>query len=280
MFNQLLDILQISRLSPKMLPRLLYAFDEPLTTEQMKDWKYGGEAKLEYKQLLFFYQYIYRILFRILDTVFTPYLQKQHKFVSPDPVVVTDFAVMLQFFFMIQNHAKFHLSYIVDFKPFNPIDGDPERILIDWAVLRGKFIDHEAKINNLIKLQAVPAYPIPYRLLRFNEAITNNLEKQRCFQSGNTVPADENTIQFTASTSKKRSVFVMLEKNIGQWTNKKEILKKVDIEYDDFRSIVSQLRKDINNQGLGDKLKIESDGKGGYRLTHLASETTHKTLVI
>jgi hypothetical protein len=52
MFNQLFDILQISRFSSKMLPRLLSSFDEPLTAEQMKDWKYGGEA--EYKQLLFF----------------------------------------------------------------------------------------------------------------------------------------------------------------------------------------------------------------------------------
>ncbi len=55
MLIQFFEIFQISQISPKALPRLLYECKEPFDQDlAMKDWHYGSKAKLNYKKLLFF----------------------------------------------------------------------------------------------------------------------------------------------------------------------------------------------------------------------------------
>ena len=56
MLIQLFELFQISQIPHKAFPRLLFEFKEPFDKQSaMKDWNYGGEAKLNYKKLLFFY---------------------------------------------------------------------------------------------------------------------------------------------------------------------------------------------------------------------------------
>ena len=90
--------------------------------------------------------------------------------------------ITIIFIFIIQNLPSFKLTYNVDFRPLNPIDGNPERLISNWSKLRGEFLDHKAKINNYFRLNGAIQYSVPYRLWRFNKAIKNNLSKQKEFQ--------------------------------------------------------------------------------------------------
>lgn len=97
-----------SQFAQSFLTRLLFDFQIPFDKEKAmeKGWKYGGEAKLDIFKLVYFYKIHFDLLFDILDTVFTPYIDKPNEFVKPDPMVITDFSVMLNSFYLIQNHWR------------------------------------------------------------------------------------------------------------------------------------------------------------------------------
>ncbi len=259
-----------SYLAPQFLTRLLFDFIEPFDKEKAmeKGWNYGGEAKLDIHKLIFFYQVHFNLLFEILDTVFTPYIHKPHELVKPDPMVVSDFSIILNSFYLIQNHWEFKLRkvYCVDFTPFDPIEGNYERIIKDWEKLRGDYVDHKAKIFNICRLNAVAEYKIPYRMERFIKAITNNLSKQREYQKTNKPQFDivpfpsefkrdevdgrnfyfgtRGTLTFTSKKSIKLSVFKMIFEKRGEPLHVSTIAKRIN-RYDHYVYSVLQDLKEM-----------------------------------
>lgn len=260
-----------SHFAPQFLTRLLFDFQEPFDKEKTmeKGWDYGGEAKLDIHKLIFFYQIHFSLLFDILDTVFTPYIHKPNELVKPDPMVVSDFSVILNSFYLIQNHWEFKLRkvYCVNFTPFDPIEGDYERIIKDWERLRGEYIDHKAKIFNICRLNAVPEYKIPYRMERFIKAITNNLSKQKEYQRTNKPQIDivpfppefkwdevdsrifffgtRGTLIFTAKKSIKLSVFKMIVEKRGEPLHVNKIAWKIDRDPHYVYSVIRDLKEMI-----------------------------------
>jgi len=271
MLDQIFNKLQLSRIAMKDLQSLLWEFSEPFDEEMaMKDWNYGGKANLDRKRLIFFYKYIYNQVFDILETVFTPYIDKEKEFIEVHPVVASDYKIMLQFLYLIQNHINFMFTYKIDFRPVLNIDGDPEKNIANWSKLRGKFIDHRAKISELALFNKVTEYKIPYRLWRFDKAIRNNLSKQKEFQKNKQVIKDDKDIIFRNKTSKKKTLYLSLKEHLNTWVNKDDIKKRAKIRKDDdFRSYIHQLREDIRIQKKDNHRKIESNGKGMWKLTDL-----------
>lgn len=275
-----------SQFTPKFLTRLLFEFKEPFDTSKAMEagFKYGGEAKLDVYKLTFFYKFVFNILFDILDTVFTPYISKPSAFVIPDPVVVDDFRVMLNVFYLIQNHWLFAWNhiYFIDFTPFDPIEGDNNRLITNWRDMKGAFLDHKARIYNICRLQQVPEVPIPYRLARFQKAIINNLSKQREYQNRDkkqieamTFPVDfmwdeanpriyhfgkYGSIAFTAHRSKRLQVFKQIVDKRGEPVKVRSIARHPKVNRDDHYvySVLRDINKLIQNDAKGISLIHDS----------------------
>lgn len=272
MLNKLYGLLQQPKIPTPLLSRLLFSFNEPFDKEKAKtDWNYGGEERLDYKKLLFAYRYLFTAIFDVLDTVFSPYIDNRPGFVEPHIVVVGDFRFLTQFLLLIQTHLLFHLSYSVDVRSFNPLSGDYSRMIEAWSKERGRFLDDRAKIEDLCVLNAIPNSPAPYRLQKYVEIVRSNLKKQREFQNKHSKLPEE-LLSFTAEKSKKKSVYMMLLENKDGFISKKLIMRKTKNSYDAFRSVISQLRKDIRKQKLDKVLSIMCDGVGNYKLVDLASK--------
>lgn len=67
--------------------------------------------------------------------------------------------------------------------------------------------------------------------------------------------------------NKKKKVYELLQSN-PDGIEKRKILNKVKIKYDDLRSIISQLRDDLDDRGINRKIVIEEQGI--YKLTNLS----------
>jgi predicted transcriptional regulator len=70
-------------------------------------------------------------------------------------------------------------------------------------------------------------------------------------------------LSFTKSKNNKKKIVYELLKSNPEGIDKSEILKKVKIKYDDLRSIISQLRDDIENQNIYKQILVE---KGIYKI--------------
>lgn len=265
--------------------RLLYDFKEPFDRDKAmeKGWRYGGEAKLDIQKLVYFYKVHFDLLFDILEVVLTPYIGRSHELVKPDPMVVSDFSIMLNSFYLIQNHWEFRLRkvYFVDFSSFDPIDGNYERLIDDWAKLRGEFLDHKAKISNICHLNALE-YKIPYRLERFTKAIKHNLSKQKEYQQVSkpqfkttTFPSDfkwnesdsrifhfgkRGSVSFTAKRSKRLMVFKMIVEGRGEPIRVGLIARRIQRDVHYVYSVLRNLRKIIYDTKIESVFLVQDKG--------------------
>ncbi len=285
-------------LDPRFLPRILYVFKEPFDKERaMVDWKYGGDAKLTNEMLIYFYEVVYSQVFLMLDTIFTPYISKPAKFIKPHPVNIDDFRVILHSLYSIQEHNKFGKLYVVDFSPFDPIDGDYQRLLADWAKMRNQYIDHYAKIKNLVRFKTPFPLPMPYRLEKYIQVVKNNLQKYKSVQGYNeedlpisTFPADfkwdekDNRIYhfgdmgdltFNSKRSTKQSVFRLVIDRRGQPVRVKEISKKFEISEHNTRQVVRDINKTIRKQLKGIEFRL--DGKANVQVVISSPNTSTNT---
>ncbi len=257
----------------QLLPRLLYDFKEPFDKEKaFNDWKgYGGEAKLTFDNLLFFYKVEFDVPFNILNTVYSPYLDNESALIPPLVGIISDFDANLRIFNAIQNHWKFANEYKMDFSPFTPFSGDQIRILREWKKLRGKFIDHKANINNLFQINGSKEFKIPFRLRRFLEIAGSNLKDQRNAQLKNkkeprnkTAPFppefkwDENderiyhfgkfgSVNFTKHRSDKLKIFTMIVDMRGEEIMTRKIAHRINKNNHYVYSVIRALRKDIKH---------------------------------
>jgi len=282
----------------QMLPRLLFVFQEPFDKERARvDLRYDGEAKLTQEMLLYFYEVIYAQVFEMLDTLFTPYLSRRAKFIKPHAINIDDFRYFLHTLYLIQDHRLFRRLYCVDFSPFDPIEGDYQRIIDDWARLRGSYIDHHAKIKNLVRFKVPTPYPMPYRLARYMQAVKNNLEKYKEIQgfeaSGLPItefPSDYRwdisdsrvyhfgslgSVSFNAKRSTKLSLFKIVVDQRGKPVRLHDICKKLSINMPNARQIVRDINKMVSRVP---HIQLQLDGKANAQVVISGSKPTTETL--
>lgn len=131
--------------------------------------------KIERKPYLFFYSYFFSLLYKILETVYTPYINNKKKpFVAPNSNLIRQYSIVMNYFYLIRETPRIHgIPKFEEIKLFYPLNGDYDRLLTDWARCKGKFIDHIAFVDDFIILNNVPKYSIPPKL----STLVNNLEK-------------------------------------------------------------------------------------------------------
>lgn len=282
-------------LDPRLLPRILYVFQEPFDKERViVDWQYGGEARLTKEVLIYFYEVVYSQVFLILDTIFTPYISKPAKFIKPHPVNIDDFRFFLHTLYLIQEHKKFERLYFVDFSNFDPIDGNYQKLLADWGKMRDQYASHHVKIKNLVRFKAPLPISMPYRLEKYIQVVKNNLQKYKSVQGYteeemhiSTFPADfkwdekdnriyhfgnKGDLAFNSKRSTKQSVFRMVVDRTGQPVRIKEISKKFKIGEQNTRQVVRDINKTIEKQLKG--IEFQLDGKANVQVVISSSNTS------
>lgn len=243
-----------------------------------KDYPYywsEGQPKnirFSYEDSLGGYLFIYKKLLRILEVVL-----ENKKIVEPYEHLKHLYVWLLEYFYVIPMRKDFKHVPKIDFKKFASLINIDQNFSNEWLNQKPKYIDYLRILDAEFKATqySFSDVKIPRNLSLMMSPLDDEL-KHHLDITSSTFLDDKKiinnfTLSFTAGKSHKKSIYKLLENNKNEWVDKKEILKKVDIKYDDFRSIISQLRNDIIKQELTNSLKIENNKKGRYKLTVLAS---------
>ncbi len=266
----------------KLLEKIFFEFHEPFDKElAIKDLgTIGGLATLETNKLLFYYHELFKRLHQILK------LTLDQKSTIPHSIVVSDFSFFVHILYLVQDNRKFFNLYQIDFSDFDPLEGNRERLREKWYLRQGEFIDHDAKIRNIMRLKGIADYPLPYRLDRFLQIVDNNIkEQQRLYKEfaekynpdfGNSIvllsdqfhwdTKDKNVYlgkngkyQFHKGNSHRKRVFKLIESKRGEVIQTSKIATNIQISTKNVGSTVNQLNKIIEKLGL--TIKKSGDGR-------------------
>ncbi len=236
-------------------------------------WSMGlpKEIRFSYIDSLGDYLFIYNKILEILKVVL-----EGEKLVEPEEDLQNRYVWLLEFFYVIPTREDFKHIPKIDFKKFASLLNVDMDFVDEWKKQKPKYLDYLRLLDAEFKATrySYDHVKAPRNLMLMMSSLEDCLKRHAGTMSSDIktgATRDGTSLAFTANKSHKKSVYQILEKNMKEWINKKELMKTAKINYNDFRSIIAQLRKDIINQKLSKKFKIESDKKSSYRLVNLAS---------
>ena len=231
-----------------------------------------GQLRFSYEDSLGGYLFIYKKLLRILEVVL-----ENKKIVEPYEHLKHLYVWLLEYFYVITMRKDFEHIPKIDFKKFASLINIDHNFANEWLNQKPKYIDYLRILDAEFKATqySFSDVKIPRNLSLMMSPLDDEL-KHHLDVTSTTFLDDKKiinnfTLSFTAHKSHKKTIYQLLEKNLNNWINKKTLIKTADINYDDFRSIISQLRHDLIKQNLSKIKQIEADKKGGYKLQELAS---------
>lgn len=220
------------------------------------------DEQLDKVTFIEYYRELIKVYDSMLEVVFS------HKYIAPDPFFSLTFVKLVKELSLLQKAPLLKSLPNYNFNDYNNLTVNVEWMKSNYPEKRKLLLQFRSKLENLfIDVCKIEGNLTDYMEQDLKYYYTLISEHKKIV--GTREAKNNNLLQFTASESNKKSVYLILDQNINKWVNKKVIMKKIKITYDDFRSIISQLRKEIVRQGLNTKLSIDNDKKGSYKLTKI-----------
>lgn len=191
----------------------------------------------------------------ILDAVFLNANSKQ--FITPDFWLNLKFTHLLKKLIIWQKETKI-LEDLPDFTfdDYSSLTVNTDWMLNNYPKKRQETSNYRSHIENLFIYKCKGEG-------RLSELFERDLEDE--YETINEHLGKRGSIKIKSSPflkgSKRDIVYKIFEENLNNWINKKIFMKKLNINYDEFRSIVSQIKKELAGQYL-----IENDRQNAYKM--------------
>lgn len=229
--------------------------------------------RFSYEDSLGGYLYMYKKILEILEVVL-----ESPKVIEPYEGLKHLYVLLLEYFYSVQKREDFKHIPPIDFKKFASLILVNQEFAIEWKKQKHKYIDYLRLIDGEFKATSYSFdhVRIPHNLHLMMSPINDNLKhhldlvKEAIDNTNHNYQSYADKL-FTAHKSTRRSIFLILEDSKNEWVQNRMILKKLNITYNDFRSIITQIRKIVVEKGLSNLIHIMSDRKGAYKLTISAS---------
>jgi hypothetical protein len=244
------------------------------------------------RAMLYYYFLMFQNVIKILNGVFG-----DKPIIKPPDDLNYKYIQFLDALDITVSRPDFFKIRKIDFDKYLTLNGDLERMAIDWNTAHGYFTDELAKVEKEFLLHGAREYTVPNELIstfkEIDELLTELKSKKQFEKVSSSVNKsvinlpknylwnDDKSVYIVGSfgelsfghkRTQRKIIFEALTL-ANNWVEVSVLVAKLDnkISGDDVRSVISQLNQRLKTNGLSKYLKIEASGKGSYKLTALSS---------
>jgi len=260
--------------TPKTVDLLLTEIiKNPISKKLLCDMKIYQKCKFNYQQYLFIYRLILSKTIEILDCILK---DNQNIFIKPDKDIYIAYPLMLFALKEIGFKRNKFLIQIIDreitFDEIPNLAGDSKTMVDTWTRIRPNYFNFQGDIESLFAINGFKEFLIPARIKFILEETDKALEKQRSQYSpvkvngiklkNGVLSYKDNQIKFGKDTTRLNILKLIYKNPTG--ISSKDIRKKIEMNYDLFKTNIRQINKRIKNINL--KIRYDKDKKN-YLLT-------------
>lgn len=221
-----------------------------------------------YNQFLFVYRLLLLKIIEILDCVL---LNNKVPFIEPNKNI--DFCYPFALFMYSDvglGRKKFIVKQAIaetNFEEIPNLAGDPNTMINNWKEVRPKYLNYKGEIETLFAVNGYKEFHVPIRLKMFIEVIDEILKIQKSQYSpiktngiqlkSNTLSYNKQKIIFKKDGTRLKIISLLIRNNNG--INSKDIRKKLEMNYDLFKTNIRQINKRIKSINL--KIKYDKEKK-------------------
>lgn len=247
----------------------MFFFDEPYRNK-----KFDGSLLLDdqlnldtipYKYARQFHSQIYKKLVEILNVTYSDYPVGKYFFIPADDRLEDLFNQLHRIYNYFNFKPQFQELKIINIQGFRLV-GNFNFYIELWASLKESYFQEVELLSKHTKIVCI--LPSDLKLI-FNE-IDELLKKHSAIKhrelKANKFITDNELLDFGADESIIKNVFNILIKANGEWVKVRKIANDIDRSDSYTRTVLNQIKVKICNQRRENNQKIESSGKGSYRL--------------
>lgn len=212
-----------------------------------------------------FHFQIYCKLIEILDIVYSDYPVGKYFFV-PVEDRLEDLFDKLEFIFeWFDREDEFQNLKITSIKGFRLV-GYFNFYIEHWASLKDSYYEDVEILKENTRLVTVMPPDLKLAFNEIDDLLKEHSKKKNKLLKENKFLSTDELLSFGADKSLIKDVYTILLEANGSYVQVRRIANELNKEPSYIRIVISQLKKKISEQRKDNVLKIETSGRGSYRL--------------